>query len=77
MKHGTPLLGDCTETLWLKIGDEEADVAMQELFVHKKIGDVFITQNKGLQDYFSNTIATNYYFRITILDTVPRFILLL
>ncbi len=69
---GIPLLGDCTETLWLKIGDEEADVAMQELFVNKKIGDVFITNNKGLQDYFSNTIATNYFFRIAILDTVPQ-----
>ncbi len=68
---GTPLLGDFTETLWIKIGNEEADVAMQELFVMKRVGDVFITQNKGLQDYFSNTIATNYHFRITVLDTVP------
>ncbi len=69
---GAPLLGEYTETLWLKIGDEEADVAMQELFLHRKLGDTFITQNKGLQEYFSNTIATNYNFRITILDAVPR-----
>jgi FKBP-type peptidyl-prolyl cis-trans isomerase (trigger factor) len=71
-EKGTPLLGDCTETLWIKIGDEEADTSMHDLFIHKKIGDVFLTQNKGLQEYFSNTIATNYYFRITILDTVPQ-----
>jgi len=71
-ENNNPLLGDYTETLWLKIGDEEADVAMQELFLHKKIGDTFVTHNKGLQEYFSNTIATNYTFRISILDSVPH-----
>lgn len=69
--HNVPLLGDWTETLWIRIGDEEADASMHELFINKKLGDTFVTQNKGLQEYFSNTIATNYHFRITILDTVP------
>jgi len=71
-ENNLPLLDDCTETLWIRIGDEEADVSMHDLFIHKKIGDVFVTQSKGLQEYFSNTIATNYHFRITILDTVPQ-----
>ena len=69
--NSAPLLGEYTQLLWIKIGDEEADIAMQELFISKKIGDTFLTQNKGLQEYFSNTIATNYHFRITILDIVP------
>lgn len=69
---GAPLLGEYAQNLWLKIGDEEADIAMQEIFLTRKVGDTFITQNKGLQEYFSNTIATNYHFRITILDVAPR-----
>lgn len=71
-ENGAPLLGEYVQNLWLKVGDEEADIAMQELFLNRKIGDTFLTQNKGLQEYFSNTIATDYHFRITIIDVAPK-----
>lgn len=69
---GQPLLDDLIEILWLKIGDEEADAGMHELFLDKRIGDTFTSDKKGLQEYFSNTIETNYQFRIEVLDVVPH-----
>lgn len=58
-------------TLWVKIGDEEPDKPMQELFLRKKNGEVFISDHMILQDYFTETLNTNYKFAVNILDVVP------
>jgi FKBP-type peptidyl-prolyl cis-trans isomerase (trigger factor) len=63
-----PILGDHKTQVWLKLGDEEADNTFHELFLHRSPGEVFVTTNKNLQEYFSNSIDTSYRFHITIQD---------
>lgn len=63
-----PLLGHYKTNAWLRVGEEEADNAFHELFLGRSVGDSFITSNKSVQEYFSNTIDTSYNFRITIND---------
>lgn len=58
------------ENLWIKIGNEEADVPFQEIFLNKKKEDVFYSDAKCLQDYFTNNINTNYLFYLKIHDIV-------
>lgn len=63
-----PLITNHHENLWLKLGDEEADKVLCDLFAGKKIGDVFHTNCPELQGYFSHQIDTKYTFTITIHD---------
>lgn len=63
-----PLLAHHAPSVWLRIGDEDADDSLQELFVGHAIGDSFITTNKSLQEYFSNLIDTTYSFLVTVQD---------
>lgn len=67
-----PLLGNYKENLWLKIGDEEVDSVLHEIFIDKKIGDSFFTTNRGLQEFFDDQIDTNYNFHISIIDIIPN-----
>ena len=69
--EGKDLFPEEHETLWVKIGFEEADIPFQKLFVGKKIGENFIADNMCLQEYFSSHIDTHYPFRITVLDFTP------
>jgi FKBP-type peptidyl-prolyl cis-trans isomerase (trigger factor) len=55
-------------SLWLKMGDEDADEVIREAFVNRKKDEHFITNNRGLQDFFSTTLETNYSFAIHIKD---------
>lgn len=66
------LLGDYSNILWLKIGDEEADLDTQQLFINKKIGDIFYTESIFLQQYISTQLSTSYIFEVTIIDLVPQ-----
>lgn len=65
------LLGNYSENLWLKIGNEESDASFQELFIGKKIGDVIYTNSEGLQDYFNELTGSNFNFKITVKDIIP------
>jgi FKBP-type peptidyl-prolyl cis-trans isomerase (trigger factor) len=67
----TSLFNEYEVFLWLKIGNEESDIQTQVLFEGKKLKDVFITQHPLIQEYFSNSIETDYLFRIKIYDIVP------
>ncbi len=69
-KH--PLLNGTAADLWIKIGDEEPDKPFQELFLRKKTGQDFISNAQVLQDFFSDSLHTNYNFGITIMDVVPN-----
>lgn len=67
-----PLFEDYKENLWLRLGDEEADQPLQELFLNHAIGDVFYSNNSGLQEYFSDQLDTEYNFCIEIKDILPH-----
>ena len=65
-------LFDYQENLWLRLGNEEADMIFQELFLNHKIGDVLYTENDGLREYFNEQSGSNFNFCVTIKDIVPH-----
>lgn len=67
-----PLLEGYQENLWLRLGNEEADTIYQELFLGKKIGDVIVTCNEGLREYFNEQSGSHFNFYVTIKDIVPH-----
>ena len=66
------VFGPHYEDFWYKVGDEEADGPLRDVFLEKKIGDSFYTQSGGLQEFFSEQFKTNYNFHICICDFVPN-----
>lgn len=71
-KQDNSLLGSHKTSLWLRLGDEEADSTFHEIFLDKSLGDSFITASKSLQDYFSDQIDTNYTFAVHITDVLKN-----
>ncbi|NBV40427.1 hypothetical protein EBR77_01135 [bacterium] len=67
-KFDQPVFMNAKTNLWLKIGDEEPDVVLQEIFVGKKIGDLFITNNANIQNYFCDLYDSPYKYAIEITD---------
>ncbi len=65
-----PLLGKYRENLWLKIGDEEADIPFQQEFLGKQIDSIFYTKSVCFQEYFSSLLETDYTFCIEIKDVL-------
>ncbi len=55
-------------TLWLKMGDEDADELLRSMFIDRPKGDLFVSKNRGLQHFFGHQFETNYAFSIKILD---------
>lgn len=70
-KNHNPLFGPYQKHVWLKIGNEEADLPFQELLCHASIGSKLISSQHCLQEYFSQHIDTNYTFGITVCQIVP------
>ncbi len=66
-----PLFHNKKSELWLKIGDEEPDIIFQELFLHKKINDIIITDNPSLRQYFCNSFDAPYTYAVQIKDRLP------
>lgn len=58
--------------LWLKVGDEEPDLILQELFINKKIGDLFVTSNPSIRHYFCELFDAPYNYAIEIVDRLPH-----
>ena len=69
-QDGKPLLPEEPSELWLKIGGDEINIPFQELFVGKKIGEEFITNNLCIQEYFNSQTDNNYQYLIKIEDIV-------
>lgn len=67
-EKNTPLFKQYCETLWLKIGAEEADLPSQDAFVGKKVGDTFQANHICFQDYFCTHLDTSFLFEITVKD---------
>lgn len=64
--QGAPLLDAHEKSLWLKIGDEEADGPLRDIFLGKSVGEQFCTVSAALQEYFSYRMNARYTFCITI-----------
>jgi len=70
--QGAPLLHAYEKSLWLKVGDEEADTPLREIFLGKNLGDTFCTTSTALQEYFSYRMNARYTFCITIKSILPH-----
>jgi FKBP-type peptidyl-prolyl cis-trans isomerase (trigger factor) len=67
-KH--PILGINNQIFWVKIGNEEVDLPLQELLCDKMVGDQIYSHADVLQSFFSKKIDTHYLFTIIIKDIV-------
>lgn len=63
--QGVPLLPH-ERSLWLKIGEEEVDGPLADIFMGKSVGDTFSTQSIALQEYFSYRMNACYTFHVSI-----------
>lgn len=64
------LFDDHKENLWMKVGDEEADGPLRDIFIGKHTNETFFSSNQLLQEFFSDHLNTHYLFCITIVDIV-------
>lgn len=71
-EQGQPLFEHFTHYFWIQISDEKVDNPLRDLLVGMRTGDTVITQNQGLQDYFSEQLATNYFYKLTIVTAIPH-----
>lgn len=69
--QGEMLLSPLEQRSWIKIGEEEADRQAQQLFLHKKVGDSFISNDDFFQEAVSDEFTTHYIFKITIVYHIP------
>jgi FKBP-type peptidyl-prolyl cis-trans isomerase (trigger factor) len=60
------------EPFWLNISNEEVDLPLHSKFINKTVHDVFFSNAKSLQEYFSSEFNTLYLFKIEILDILPN-----
>lgn len=60
------------QNFWIKLGNEEIEDHLQGLFLGKKKEESFVSNNKGLQDHFSDQLRTAYNFKVNIVDVVPH-----
>lgn len=65
------ILGNYKQNLWLKIGEEEADRDLIDLFIDKTMGSSVLTQNIRLQEYISPDLDMPSTFLVTIKTVVP------
>lgn len=69
--HGKALFPDFTNHFWTQISDEKVDNPLRDLLLGMKLGERTITQNQGLQDYFSEQLSTNYFFALDVISRIP------
>lgn len=70
--EGDPIFCNYQDQLWVKISEEETDQELHALFLGKKTGDTFITNNHYFQDYINNDFGLNYHFKIHITDYISN-----
>ena len=67
-----PLLGRYTQNFWFKLGQDDTESPLRQLFIEKKKGDIFLSSHRVLQEYFSDQLDTSYLFLITITNTLSH-----
>ncbi len=70
-EQGEPLFIGFTNYFWIQISDEKVDNPLRDLLLNMHAGDTIITQNQGLQDFFSEQLSTNYFYSLSILSSIP------
>ncbi len=55
-----------TQPFWFKLGTDEIENSLRDIFIGKKEGDIFFSNHEVLQHYFSDQLDTNYQFKIEI-----------
>lgn len=71
-EQGAPLFTNFTNYFWIQISDEKVDNPLRDLLLGMKTGDKTLTQNQGLQDYFSEQLSTNYFFVLDVISYIPH-----
>lgn len=71
-KNNRPIFDQYCANIWLRIGYEEPDIDLQKIFLGKKNGDRFLSDNASLQKYFCENSNSNYTYEIEIQDVVPH-----
>ncbi len=62
----TLLLDGFSQHFWFKIGADETESPLRQVFIGKKLGDRFKSDHHALQSYFSDQLDTQYLFDIEI-----------
>jgi len=63
---------DVCSDFWLKVGEDETESSLKELFLGCSIGDTIVSDNKALQEYFSNDLDSGYTFQMQLKGIVPH-----
>ncbi|TET36241.1 hypothetical protein E3J61_00995 [Candidatus Dependentiae bacterium] len=67
-----PLMEHFAQNFWFKLGEDETESPLRQLFVGKKTGDIFFSDHHVLQEYFSDQLDTDYLFGIEITNTLSH-----
>ncbi len=70
-KASDNLLIDHSQQFWFKIGYDETESCLRDLFLGRKVGDHYQSKDRSLQSFFSDQLETDYLFDITIDAVVP------
>ena len=65
-EENTLLLNGFTQNFWFKIGPDETESPLRQVFIGRKEGERFHSDHLALQAYFSDQLDTHYLFDIEI-----------
>lgn len=71
-RDASPLTCNLGQYFWFKLGDDEGENPLREIFIGREEHESFCTINEGIQEYFSAMLQTDYNFCITIHEVVPQ-----
>jgi len=69
-KDNNHIMSGHKDELWVRITDEEAEKEVQDIFLGKSIGDIFINNSLYFQEYISPDLDINYSFQVYIKDHI-------
>ena len=70
-KNNQCLLHNYKSNLWLRLSGDESDLALQDIFLGKRVGESVLTQSAYFQEYISFNTDMHYTFKIDITDYIP------
>lgn len=65
-----PLADHLPQYFWFHIGKEDTESTLRNIFLERRVGDRYTTENSALQEYFSTQLDSHYLFSITIVNKV-------
>ena len=71
-ENETRLLDNYLQNFWFKLGEDDTESPLRQLFIGKKMGERFCSNHQVLQEYFSNQLDTNYSFCIEITNILSH-----